>query len=534
MAFEEDLQALANTTNSSTVTDDMLGQMLTGKNTGSKGGTVITNIPSVAAQNQQATYIEPTPMQAAPVKQAPVDPYEVAFNAVREATVDISKSANYEEKQRKIMDLRTSAMTLVETAHAQATAQAEKMFNLQDLRQRHDFALKQVQKHPELQPQLIAFEKQFQSAEKQAADMAAKLVKANPKLQTFIKTVDGEIQLQSKMAEKGWDRQQRMLDKEDQQKEAAADVLAGMSGTVRETLTTQFPGLKDDVAMAKFITKDGHGKDWLPIIQGTVPPEQYLTEALKGNKPAGMMAMLEQQKRTGLPEAVVREDMNYAQRFVQDKQFMAEEMVKNKLATPEEVKNLLGKGMLDTSKAGQEKLNNYALANVDRAMFARTKNRIDSNLQSWGNIPGQPGLLATPEAAKVYEDLTSVMGKAPNIADFSKAFVADAKTNAEKLTRQALISESYSGALAKAGGGIFHVPMNNTFIAEQDRKLKTVTAINAVSTAGKAGQAVREGFSGAQSLMPLSVLGSTANAVVKPILGSLDEFMQGLLQGGSK
>lgn len=491
---------------------------------------MITNVPSVQQQNPDAIFI-PT-QQAAPTKQAPTDPYETAFAAVRAASVDISASTNYEDKYRKIMDLRTSAMTLVETAHAAATEQAEKMFNLVDMRKRHEFALQKVQKNPELQPQLQAFEKQYQMAEARAQEMAAKIIKANPKLQTFIKSVDGEIKIQTQMAEKGWDRQQKMLDKEDQQKEAAADVLAGMAAPVRETLVTQFPGLQDDVAMAKFITKDGHGKDWLPIIQGTLPPEGYLTEALKGNRPAQMMAILEQQKRTGLPPAVVREDMNYAQRFVQDKQFMAEEMLKNKLATPEEMKNMLGKSMLDTSKAGQEKMNAYALANVDRALFARTKNRIDSDLQGWGQVPGQPSLLATPEAASVYEKLKASTGRPPGIADFSKAFIADAKDNGEKLNRQALISDAYSGALAKAGSGIFHVPMNKDFIAEQDRKLKTVTAINAVNAASRAGQVVRESFAGAQSLLPTSLLTQAASQIITPALGTLDDFVQGLISGG--
>lgn len=492
---------------------------------------MITNVASVKDQNPQATFLAPKPVAE---KQAVTDPYEVAFNAVKEASVDISSSTNYEEKQRKIMDLRTSAMSLVENAHAQATAQAEKMFNLNDLRQRHAFALQQVQKHPELQPQLVLFEKQYQNAEASAQDMAAKLVKGNPKLQTFIKTVDGEISLQSKMAEHGWDRQQKALDKADQQKESAADILAGMSGNVRETLVTQFPGLKDDVAMAKFLTKDGHGKDWLPIIQGTVPPEDYLKEALGGSKPAQMMAMLEQQKRTGLPPAVVKEDMNYAQRFVQDPTFMAQELVQNHLATPEEMKNLVGKSSLDSSKAGQEKLKNYALANVDKVLFARTKNRIDSDLQSWSQVPGQPSLLSTPEAAKVFGDLQSVSGRAPNISDFSKAFIADASTAVDKISRQALISDAYSGVLSKAGGGIFHVPMGPGYIDEQKARLKTSTVLSEISGANKVGRAVREGLSGAQSLMPLSLATTGLNELAKPVLGTLDDFVQGLLSGGKK
>ena len=497
---------------------------------------VITNVAEVAKANPGATYIAPKPVQEA--KPPAADPYEVAFASVREASAAISSATSFEEKSRKILELRSSAMTLVETAHTQATAQAEKMYNLADLRQRHAFALQKVQKNPELQPQLLVFEKQYQIAEKQAQDMAAKIVKANPKLQTFIKTVDGEISLQTKMAEKGWERSQRMLDKEDQQKEAAADVLAGMAGSVREVLTTQFPGLKDDVAMAKFITKDGHGKDWLPIIQGTVPPEGYLTEALKGNRPAQMMAVLEQQKRTGLPPAVVREDMNYAQRFVQDKQFMAQELIDSKLATPEEVQNLIGKGMLDTSKAGQEKLQAYAMSRVSDALFARTKRRIDGDLESWNQVPGQPSILSSPEAAKVYENLKSTLGatagtkKSVTIQDFSKAFIADAQTNPEKLARQALISDAYSGVLAKAGGGIFHIPMGPGYILDEQNKLTTETVLDSI--ARRAGRVVGGAVIGAQSIMPLSTLSRGVSQVVKPALSTLDEFVQGLISGGNK
>lgn len=499
--------------------------------------TVITNVPSVQEANPSAIYIAPkAPKQTAPV----VDPYTVAMNAVKEASVDITNATSYEEKQRKIMDLRTAAMTLVETAHGNAVTQAEAMYNLPDLRKRYSYAQKEVQKNPAFQAQFAAFEKTFQNAEVRAQAMAEKMVKANPKLQTFIKTVDGEIQLQSKMAEKGWDRQQRMLDKEEQQKEAAADILAGMSGTVRETLVTQFPGLKDDVAMAKFLSKDGHGKDWLPVIQGTIPPEDYLKEGLLGNQPARMMAVLEQQKRTGLPIAVVKEDLNYAQRFVQDSQFMAQELIQNKLATPEEVKNMVGKGMLDTTKAGQEKLKSYALSKVSDALFARTKNRIDSDITSWQQVPGQPSLLSSPEAAKVFETLSSNLGTIPgtrssiSIADFSRAFIADAKTNEEKLSRQALISDAYSGVLAKQGAGIFHMPMNQAYIADQQRRVKTATTIQAITNAGKLGQGVRDSFAGASDLMPLNVLTQTANEAYKPILSTLDEFVNGLLQGGKK
>jgi hypothetical protein len=521
---------------------DFYGEALTNKRGSSPSSSVITNVPSEASQvapNKTQIVIEKPAPKTPAAEQKPVeDPYDIAFNSVKEMSAKISASQNYEERHRLMMDLRTSTMNVLEQAHTAAQAQSEKVFNLPLMRDQYQFALKKVQQFPEFQGQLVAFEKRLQQAEMRAQDMTKNIVKSNPKLQTLVKTVDGELEIQTKTTEAMWARQQKNLDRAELQKEAAADRLGMVDPNVRATLVAQFPGLNDDVALAKWLDKDGHGKDWLPIIQGTMPAESYLTEALKGNRPARMMAMLEQKKRTGQPEQVIAGDMKDAERFVQDPSFMLSEMTRYKIGTPEAVQNLAGKIKLEQSKADVESRMKMAIGNVDVYLRKKNEERIDTNLQSWPQVPGQPSLLSTPEAAATYKRLEQTLGSAPNITTFAKSFIKDAKTNEEKIARQALVSEAYSSAMASYGNGVFHVPFSPGFIADKNRGLKTASTWAAVRSPQQLGADVRSGkffsdlatsaYEGITSLQGAGGIGAGNGAE------SLDAFLNGLVSGGKK
>lgn len=524
---------------SSSVTDEMYQQMIAKQDEPPRGGSMITNTEEGKAlgeaQGRNVVMYTPAPAPEKRVEQPITDPYEMTFKSIKDFSSRIEASKDFGERNRLMMDMRQSAVGVLEDAHTKAVAEVQRSLNLDKLRQQSEYYNLQAQHNPAFAAQANILQQRLTAAEQKVDPMAAQILKANPRLQTLIKTVDGELAIHTKMTDAMWQRQQKNLDKEEAKKEASADILAGMDANVRSTLIKQFPGLSDDVALAKFVTKDGHAKDWLPILQGTITPDNYLTEALKGNKPAKMMAILEQQKRTGMSQEIVVADMKDAERFVQDPNFMFAEMAKHGLAKKDELDKMASKLKLEDSKSTREGLMKFAIGNVDTYLRKKNEDRIDSNLTAWPQLPGKVSLLSLPEAAATYKRLESTLGQAPNLPTFAKAFLKDAPDNEGRLQRQAMLTDAYTSVLSAYGNGVFHVPFSPGMIADKNRKLAVATAWEAARSPQQIGADVRSGkfftdvmnsaYEGITSLQGIGGVGGGQGAE------TLDAFFKGLTGG---
>jgi len=514
---------------SKTITNSNINSDPTTQEVGSSSR-LITNVPSL--RDQASTFIE-SPKQPTQNIQNPANN---SHQFVQDYQKRIMEAPTYEAKNTLMAEFRQAAEARIVAAHQAVSKVADNDMQVPQWRQRLNQAVELDKRNPELQgldSELTAkIRAETQRREGEARKVTGELLKSNPQLSSFISTVEDTLKTGQAHAEKQWQLNVRNLDKEEAKKEAAAQLLAGTDPNVRETLVTKFPDLKDDVSMARFATQNP--KEMLPILQGTIPPENYLKEGLAGNRAAKMMAVLEQAKRTGMDEKTVAGDVNYAQQLVDNPALLTKELQRYGLAQEAAMMKKMETSLIAGGQDAQKQAKLASIGLVDKVLFSRNKERIESNIENWPTIPGKPSILSTPEAATAYQTLKEATGKQPSLQAFASAYVGETGIPAEeRIRRQQQIADSYSATMQKLGNGVLHVPYNEGYVKDRTREMMVRTGKSAVdSMAGRIGAAVKDSFSLNNPWNPLAMPGIAANAVLKPIVPTLDEFMNGLVNGG--
>lgn len=521
---------------------------------------MFTNIPEVRSSSPvPVSWVGQEQVQPPTQPIAKINPFDSAFQGIRDFTTQVEAAKTYGDKNRLMLDLRQNAMTYVEKAQAEAKADIEKKIGLDQFRQVYTNAQQIAAQNPKYAKELFAMEQQMAVMEGRAQSLTAAALKENVQLQTYIKTVDKELQIQDQMARKFEADQQKKLDKLDSQKEAAFDILAGVKPEVVDTIAELFTdpntkqsnfkdanGKLDSVAMAKFITSH-KGKEWEPLLSGTIPEDKYLAYGLMGNKAAKVMAITQQSKLTGQSLPSVKQDVDYAESLLMNPNLLAQEMktynIPSGLTKAEEdkakAKNIMGGGT--PSKKEQEDTLLKNIGNVEKVLAARTDRKL-SDISTW-NPEHTP--LSDPTAQNIYESTKLKLGRKPDIVEFAKAYVNEPGLEPEiKAAREKAILTGYEANAEKSMKGIFSVPLTKGDIADRLRKIRVGTTLDTVNKPGVSASARGIGASlssimstGAQmyagsgvgSFISASAINNPSSTVDVP--GTIDEFLTGLLRG---
>ena len=553
MSLEDTLQSFVpdETVTSSTVPEDFFSS-----ETPTPSNRMFTNVPQVRNQatkdGMDVTYLQPKQVAEKVLTQNPevqklVNPLDAAFQTIRDYSSQISEATTFESKQRLMLDLRQSAITHIEKAQEEAKTRIEASMGLPQFRQTFMNAQRIAAQNPKYAKDILTLEQQLTTMESRAQSLTAGALKANTGIQTFIKAVDGELQIQEKMASQFQQQQIKKLDRLDQQKEAASDILAGAKPEAIDTITRIFPGLQDDpVAQAKFITSH-KGKEWQPILDGTITEDKYLSSALSGNQAAKAMAITQQAKLTGQSIQAVKQDVDYAESLVMNPNLLAQEMKKYGIPSglsPDEEKKLKAQSVLGGGKKSKEEIfaeHQRAIGNVEKILAYRADSKLN-DISTWS--PDQSPL-SDPTAQNIYESTKLKLGRKPDVVEFAKAYINEPGVEPEiKKVREQTILSGYQNNAEKSMKGIFSVPLSKGDISDRMRKIRVGITLDSIQKPGvmagarEFGASLASVLSVGSSMYAGSGVGSfvSANDINNPSstvnpAGTLDEFFTGLLRG---
>lgn len=514
---------------------------------------MITNIPSTRdealAGGQEVQFLQNATkkLKANTEVQKIVNPLDAAFQSIRDYSSQISEANTFESKQRLMLDMKQNAISHIEKAQAETQTNIENRLGLPRFRKIYANAQRIAMTNPGYEKELLQLEQQLSTMESRAQSFTAGALKANTGIQTFIKAVDGELQIQEKLASQFQQQQIKKLNRLDQQKEVASDILAGAKPEAIDTITQIFPGLQNDtVAQAKFITSH-KGKEWAPILDGTIPEDKYLSSALSGNQAAKAMAITQQAKLTGQSIQAVKQDVDYAESLVMNPNLLAQEMKKYGIPSglsPDEEKKLKAQSVLGGSKKSKEELfaeHQRAIGNVEKILAYRANSKLN-DISTWN--PDQSPL-SDPTAQNIYEATKLKLGRKPDVVEFAKAYINEPGVDPEiKKVREQTILSGYQNNAEKSMKGIFSVPLSKGDISDRLRKIRVGITLDSIQKPGviagarEFGASLASVLSTGSSMYAGSGAGSFISAndinnpssIVNPA-GTLDEFFTGLLRG---
>jgi hypothetical protein len=334
----------------------------------------------------------------------------------------------------------------------------------------------------------------------------------------------------SKVADQALQMRNKKLDKEDQQLDAARDIIAGSDPTVRSQFEKLYPELKgNDIAYARFIVKGGKGVE--ALAKGYIQPTQYLEAAIAGEPMAARLAVMTQAERTGQPIEVVAKDMQDALTLSKNPALLLDTMKKAGVVNEKQFKDYNMRMMAGTAK-DKEAIVKELASSIPALMQKKMIARVENDLESWTTIPGQPSLLADPIFGNIYQGMKTSLGRKPTLPEVSKLYLnQDGITNEERTARQVTLVQAYEAALSKANNGIFSSPMIQGELSDKSRKMKqTLTAqIVGDSLARKLGAAVGETFTGAQQFSVPNMMFNMGRDIINAEVETVDQFLNGLL-----
>lgn len=503
---------------------------------GGGSSSFITNIPSAQAEasieGKNVTFLQPAPPPTqAPQEPQARDPYADALATMRSTVDKINAATTAEDKSRLLYDLRSSAIPVIETAQKAVTTQLEREFGLDRIRKQADYFTQQAMYNPAFAQQANVLQQRLQQSETRVQSMVAQRLNANPRLQAFIKTVDGELAIQADGIKKMEASSIKKLAAEETAQEEAKILLAGADQNVLSHIKSLDNNLQSDVEVARFL-KGAKGKEWAPFVQGLVPPEKYLEAALSGSTVGQTLAVKEQMKRTGASEREVINDMRLMANLVSSPAALAEEFKKKGIPLSPEITKAIQTQSLNPSNAGKQQLQQFALQNIDKLMLKQTQGRLESDISSWS---ADTGLMGDPVAKQTFDALKAKnLDKPVDVRSFAKAYLNGPDVDKEeRARREKILFSAYDRTFAtKGSGGLFHQPIPRGVIEDGKRAISAVSAMDSI--AARAGRFLGENLSGAASITPIAGLYQAHEKILQTEYQTLDAFFQGLVSGGKK
>lgn len=494
---------------------------------------LITNVPELRAA--ASTYIQPP---SAPTLQAATQGEKTGIAAFLSSYEErLTGTNDFMGKQKILNELRDDAMARIGNAQKAALASVEKDMNLPPLRQalakaieldRRDTSLNGVDSEgtAKLRANVLKMEEE-------ARKTSESILKSNPDMQRFAKSVDSTVQQHEKMAEKAFNDSVKLAEKKDAEKEQAKVVVSMLDPEARAAITRINPAMQDDVQYANFIMKGGgKNKDWQPILLGEIKDTDYVKAALTTNNlPARMLAINEESFRTNRDPQVVDQEMKKLEILSKNPNLALEALTKGGVFDGTDGQKRLKeiKAKLTIGDATTRKETTATLASMLPALSQR--NAITESR----NIPSQE-LMSDPDFNQVYTLTSQKKGQPATIQEAGSVWMKEEGiSNSEKMRRQDIVVQAYTKEVAKRGQSGIFFQMDPGQVADESRKMKDALTASLVrdtllqKMGALMGGASREASNFLQQASPQGLQMKAGMGVA----GIMDEFIKGM-NGGNR
>lgn len=336
---------------------------------------------------------------------------------------------------------------------------------------------------------------------------------------------------ESKQLDQDYKLRMMNLEKSSMQNEAAADILAGMNQESLNIVASTFPSLKnqdgtiDNTKMAKFLETHNNGKEWKPLVDGTVPASEYFRTALNGNKAAEIMAVAAQSKATGKNLIEVKSELDYAKRLMNEPALLKSEMKKYRIAIPQEANQQDAKSMLNVKKSKEELLQDrqIAIGNVEKVLSAMNAAKLD-DLSTW-KAESNP-IINDPNAAKIYDEMKVSLARKPSLMEFAATYINDPTLDADaRKARKDLLTSNLKSNAKQMQGSLFYPALTDGDI---DNKMRVLE----VTAARSSGKSMIQSYSKFREMIPTIATVNYLEEKVKENQPYVSDFFKGMWENG--
>ncbi len=493
---------------------------------------LITNIPEL--RSQASTYIEPPTAATLQANAIPKSGMEAFLSSYEKR---LAETPDFQGKQSILNELRDSAMQRMGAAQQAAQATVENSMNLGPIRKALNKAVELDRRNAALEgldsPETAKLRATVLKMEEEARKTTQDILKNNPDMQRFAKSVDSTVSQHERMAEKAFNDAVKLAEKKDAEREAAKAGVAMLDPAAREAITRINPAMKDDVEYFKFIQQGGgKNKDWAPILLGEIKDTNYVQAALQDkNLPARMLAINEESLRTNRDPREVDEEMKKLETLSKNPAMAMEVMSKAGLFDGPDGKKKLAdiKSKLTIGDATTRKETNALLISMLPDLSKRNA-IVESR-----NIPSQE-LMSVPGFAETYQLTSQKKGAPANIQEAGMAWMREEGiSNEERINRQEQITQAYAQEVARRGKSGIFFQMDQSQVAEEARKMQSSLTANTVRETflRKAGALIGRTAEMANENNFLAQMFNMQEQGLKAQYGLLDEFVSGMT-GGNK
>lgn len=429
-----------------------------------KAGTLYTNVPSVAAANPKAVFIDNVapPIESNKVKVGDVQTQLTSdiFSGLQAQMDAIGKESDPLKKDAAISNLKGSVASTSSTLMKETRILAEQQAGLPKLMEDLANAEKLDRADPLWNQHLVDSREtqririEVERAQEKSGALTKRLLAENPTLAGMSARLDGFIKNQEALIRSDLNRTDKREDLINQEE-------LSLGPDTAKYLTYLYPEVQGDTRKAaelKLLARtDPNKKELGPLFSPSFTEDSILPLSFMGNKPAQAIAVKLQSEKTGDPIDKVKAELSTANRFVSDEAFFVEQM-KQLGNTDPAFRDIASKYSLNLlqpkTKESERQKFEQRLNLVDAWATKQKTSKALGDVESWS---GDLGLKANPEISASIDKIKTLQpGKPVSLELLIADYVAKApkdqqavKLDALKVAMNSHIEKTNKGLIGK-------------------------------------------------------------------------------------